>query len=468
MKILYIGGGFVGACSAAVSADSGHEVLVYDINSSRVEMLGSLNREKIESCLFESGLAEMIIHNSERIKFTSDYGRLNDFIDTVDAIFMCLPTPEKVEGSGESDLAFYNDAAIKLAKQLAERNHGAQEKYIIIVNKSTVPVAMANRTKEIFEEYKVKNFGIVSNPEFLVEGQAIRGSVNPQRIVIGAWKERDFQIMRDLYKRFLNIPSISYIEVNPFEAAAGKLLANFMLFHRLSATFDVVGRICEHIPNISFENIRGILISDERIGKWGFYDSVYAGGSCLIKDSLSLAHQLEEAGANANLIREALSANFFQRDNFFSRMEQEAKFKVKDSKIAILGVAFKKETNDIRHSPAIDIVKHILDGGAKEVRIYDPVAMENFQSLFSVEKNRINEKISYCSSEKDAILGTEVCFILTDWPQFKSLSDILLENCKKPYLIMDGRRMIYLDYAKLSDHGFDIIPVGGGFIKGSK
>jgi len=264
MRILYIGSGFVGACSAAVTADGGHQTLVYDIDEQKIKMLSSGDRDTIQSCLFEEGLGDLLIRNKERIEFTTDYNKVEGFLDDCDAVFMCLPTPEIGE-TGESDLSFYFDAAEKLSQSLLKRNNSVQEKYVVIVNKSTVPVDMVDKTAEIMNKTGVKNYGVVSNPEFLVEGKAIDGSIRPDRVVVGAWEEKDFEVMRKVYRRFYDSANVKYIEVNPKEAAAGKLLANFYLFAKLLLCFDVIGRTCETFSDLQFENLRNILTSDPRI-----------------------------------------------------------------------------------------------------------------------------------------------------------------------------------------------------------
>ena len=240
MNILYIGSGFVGACSSAVLAASGHNVLVYDIDENKVNMLGSEDRDTIESCLFEKGLGDLLVRNKERISFTNDYKKVEASLDTLDAVFMCLPTPEVGE-TGESNLSYYITAAETLAQALKKRNNGTQEKHIVIVNKSTVPIEMVDRTAEIMDNAGVKNYGVVSNPEFLVEGKAVEGSLKPNRVVVGAWEQKDFDIMKKVYQRFYDAPTVDYIEVNPKEAAAGKLLANYYLFNKLAVCFDVIG-----------------------------------------------------------------------------------------------------------------------------------------------------------------------------------------------------------------------------------
>jgi UDPglucose 6-dehydrogenase len=468
MKILYIGSGFVGTCSAAVMADSGHDVLLYDIDPDKIKKLSSNNVQTIESCLFEDGLGDMLIKNKELIRFTADYGEVVKYLDDFDAIFMCLPTPEKQGAEGESDLTCYYLAAEKLADSLVKRNGGSQDKYVVIINKSTVPVNMIDETNRVMTQKGVKNFGVVSNPEFLVEGKAIEGSVHPDRVVVGAEKEQDFKIMRQVYARFLNSANIKYIETNPQEAAAGKLLANYMLFNRVTTTFDVVGRVCESFPKINFENLRKVLISDNRIGNWGFYDSVYCGGSCFIKDAASLAHQLEEAGVNASHVRQTLMSNNFQRDNFLSRAKKEANFDWSGKKVAILGVAFKQDTNDIRNSGAIDIVRHLIDEGASQIRVYDPAAMPMFKNLFDPAKDSRYSVINYFDSEKEALSDTHAGMILTDWPKFRAVGEIIKAVCQPPYLIMDGRRMLSSQFDELQNLGYDIIAVGSPFLKGKK
>jgi len=467
MRILYIGSGFVGACSAAVAADSGHDVLVYDIDEAKIKMLGSGDRDTIENCLFEKGLGDMLVRNKEQIEFTTDYAKVEKFLDEeAEVVFMCLPTPEKKGADGETDLTYYFAAAEKTAVSLSKRNKGAQDNYIVIVNKSTVPIEMVDETQKIMDAAGVKNYGIVSNPEFLVEGKAIEGSVKPDRVVVGAWEERDFKIMREVYQRFYNSPNVQYIEANPKEAAAGKLLANFLLLTKLVTTYDVVGRVAEYFPDINFEKLRHILSTDDRIGKWGFFDSICAGGSCLIKDSKSLEFQLKTAGSATEQIKGILNGNSFQLHNFYERAKKEAGFDYFNKKIAILGVAFKRDTNDVRNSGAIDIVRRLVDDGAKEIRIYDPAAMPMFEKMFDANNNAGYKAIKYFDNEKDALLETGACMILTDWPKFRAVGDVIREVCKPPYLIMDGRRMLADQFEDLSEKGYDIISVGSAFIKG--
>ncbi len=465
MNILYIGGGFVGACSAAVSADSGHQTLVCDVDKDKVAKLSSGDRDTIQSCLHEEGLAELLIRNKNMITFTTDLAEVKEFAHSVDAVFMCLPTPEKAGAEGESDLSYYEQSVKDIGPMLAARNDGTQSKRLVIVNKSTVPIKMIDYTEELFKNQGVQNFGIVSNPEFLVEGKAIEDSVHPDRVVVGANNEADFVVMREVYRRFYDSTNVKYLEVNPYEAACGKLLANYLLFNKIVNAYDVVGRTCEYFPNMNYEQVRKILVADPRIGTWGLYDSLFAGGSCFIKDAASLAHQLESAGTHAHLVRGILDANVFQRDHFFSRAETEANFEWAGKTVTILGLAFKQDTNDLRNSGALGIIQQLLGAGVAKIKAYDPASMNEAKKYFNPAKNALNAKIEYVADVATALQESNAVIICTDWPQFKTAAQTILENTKPPYLIMDGRRIINTDYPELIKNGYDVIAVGSPFLK---
>lgn len=461
MNTLYIGSGFVGACSAAVAADSGHNTLVYDIDEQKIQMLGSGDRDQIESCLYEKGLGDLLLRNRERINFTTDYAKVKAFLDTVDAIFLCLPTPEIGE-TGESDLKYYNTAMETLAPELAARNGGKQSNYIVIVNKSTVPIDTVDHTSNILTQHGVTSVGVVSNPEFLVEGKAIEGSLKPDRIVVGAWDKKDFAVMRMVYQRFVDASDVQYIEVNPKEAAAGKLLANFYLFNKLQICFDVIGRTAEAYSDVQFEQLRRIITADKRIGNWGFYDSLYAGGSCFIKDARSLSYQLKSVGKHATIVDETYLANKRQLETFFARAESEAEFDWSGKTVALLGTAFKRDTNDVRNSPSIELVRYMQEKQVEQINVYDPSAIAMFQSIYPA-----SDSIVYTDHEFEAMKGADVIIISTDWPQFRGLADVIIAELAKKPLIMDGRRMLQHRYADLSMAGCDILPVGSPFIQGN-
>lgn len=458
MNILYIGAGFVGACSAGVSADSGDNTLVFDIDKRKIEMLGSRDRDTIEECLPEKGLGDLIVKNKDRISFTYDYSQVEKFLDTSDAVFLCLPTPEIGE-TGESNLKYYWTGVEELSVALKKRQNGTQEKYIVVINKSTIPIETIDELRKKLEEAGVKNFGVACNPEFLSEGVAVRDALKPDRVVVGAENQKDFDILRKIYQRFYFSPDCLYIETSPREAAAGKLLANFYLFNKLAICFDVIGRVSESFEGIKFEKLREIITTDKRIGSWGFYDSLYAGGSCFIKDSRSLAHQLEVAGSSAEVVNGTYLANQRQLNHFISRAETEANFDWTGKKVAILGLSFKRDTNDIRNSPSIEIVKTLENSGVEVFYLYDPLAAEMFKGEFSE-----SDKYVYVGHEFEAVKEADVVIISTDWPQFRGLADTMINELDKKPLIMDGRRMLQHRYEDLKSAGFSVIAVGSPFI----
>ena len=462
MKILYFGGGYVGTCSAAASADSGHQILVYDINSELVKRLSSQDRDVIESCLFEEGLGELVVRNRSRIKFTDNISEAEQFVDEADAVFMCLPTPEK-DSTGETNLSYYEKAAQNLAAILVKRNNGSQSRYMLIVNKSTVPIGMSSKTQKIMDSAGVKNYSVGANPEFLIEGKAVKGSVSPQRIVVGAIDKKDFAIFRDIYNRYTQAPNVDYIEVNPDEAEAGKLLANYMLFNRLANCFDVVGRMCEIFDNLYFENVRRILITDNRIGDWGFYDSLFAGGSCLPKDARSLSWQIRNRGAAADIVDSALAANQRQLDNFLARAKKELAFSWQGKKVGLLGLSFKRDSDDVRNSPALGITEFLLKSDVAEIKAYDPVASDNYFKYFSSREDA--KKICLTYSEIKAMTNVDALIIATDWPQFRELYETMTKYLPQGALVMDGRRMLTQKYEELAQAGYNIIAVGSPLIK---
>ncbi len=458
MQLVFIGSGFVGTTTAAACASFGHDVLLYDINDARVASLSSRNRRTIDACLFENGLADLLIEHADHITFTTDYSIVERTLDTAEAIFICVPTPSREDGSTE--MSYYESALKKLAGALVKRNSGKQKNRIVVINKSTVPVDTARFTQEQLDKAGVKNVGVVANPEFLVEGRAIEGNIHPSRIVVGATTSKDFAIMRRMYAHFQGNKDIPYIEVNPFEAAAGKLLANYLLFSRLMLCYDVMGRVSEQFNDVTFEAVRKIVCSDPRIGFWGFYDSIYAGGSCLEKDAKSLAHQLEVTKANTDLVRASIESNHRQLELFLARVKKSIAGGVKGNSIAVLGLAFKRDTNDIRNSAGPMVVEYLRSQGAAEVRVYDPGVDAASLAAYAKESSNKRTTVVPCKSAAEAMRGTQASVITTDWPEFAKLTSVFSKTVKAPYLIADGRRMIATDYTMLTKKGYTVLAVG--------
>jgi len=463
MKIIVVGTGFVGLPHAAVLSEYGHEVYAYDIDEKRIDAYKSGKREEIERYVNEPGLAASVAENiGNYLFFTTE---IDEFVDGSDIIFLCLNTPPKRDGS--SDLSYYLNAAHHLAQLLAKRQN---KKRVVLVNKSTVPVGTARLLENIMNEHGVENFGVASNPEFLAQGNAIVGSRRPDRVVIGADSEEDFEILRRVYSQFVNHVRIRYLETTPETAEAIKYMANTLLLTYISFWNGVGGRLAESFSNLRMEDLKIGVTSDGRISTWGSYVSNGAGGSCFGKDIQSLIYQLNNAGRSTDLLQAVYNINEYQKTYLIDRAVYEAGFDFNQKTVTLLGLAFKKRTNDMRDSAALKVVESLLARGVKAIRAYDPLAMDDAQNIwFNPEKNHLFDRISYYPSAREAITGSDALYISTDWEEFRGLAHTIETVVKPPYLVLDGRRMIP-DFRTLVNNGYEYLPVGGTLLtpKGKK
>jgi UDPglucose 6-dehydrogenase len=457
MKIIVVGTGFVGLTHAAVCSEYGHEVHAYDISEERVKAYQSGDREQIEKYVNEPGLANIIEeHLDQYLFFTTD---VSDVIDDVDAIFMCLPTPPKLDGS--TNLSHYSNAAHHLGHLLSKRKTNHR---IVLVNKSTVPIGSARLLEQILSEHDVKNFGVASNPEFLPQGSAVEASRKPDRVVVGADTEADFEVLARVYPQFVNHVRIRYIETTPETAEAIKYLANALLLNYISFWNGVGGRLAETFENIRMEDLKLGVTSDNRISTWGSYVSNGAGGSCFGKDIQSMIYQLNRQGRSTDLLQAVYNINEYQKTYLIDRAVHEAGFNFNNKTVGLLGLAFKKRTNDMRDSSALKVVESLLARGVAGIKAYDPLAISDAMKWFDPEQNHLFERISYFKTAKDAMRGTDALFISTDWEEFRGLSGTIERTVEPPYLIIDGRRMIP-DYDALVAKGYHYLPVGGRLSK---
>ena len=453
MKIIVVGTGFVGLPHAAVLSEYGHEVYAYDIDEERIRAYRSGDRDQIERYVNEPGLVEAIEETIDRyLHFTTS---LDDVIESTDIIFMCLPTPPKRDGS--TDLRFYMNAAHYLGGLLAQRS---DKKRVVLVNKSTVPVSTARQLQKVMEEHGVENYGVASNPEFLAQGSAVEGSRRPDRVVVGADTEEDFVLLRQVYSQFVNHVRIRYLETTPETAESIKYVANTLLLTYISFWNGVGARLGESYANIHMEDLKIGVTADERISTWGSYVSNGAGGSCFGKDIQSLIYQLNRSGRSTDLLQAVYNINEYQKTYMIDRAVYEANFNFNNKRVALLGLAFKKRTNDMRDSSALKAVESLLAKGVAEIRAYDPLAMDDAQrSWFSPDNNHLFERITYHGTAKKAIEGSDALYISTDWEEFRGLASTIEQAVKPPYLVIDGRRMIP-DYDRLIAKGYDYLSVG--------
>ena len=457
MKVVMVGTGYVGLTQGAVFAEAGHEVYAHDIDVVRIAAYNTGRREEIEKYVTEAGLVSSIQETLNRhLFFTTD---LVTAVDGAQLIFMCVNTPANTDGS--SDLSFYINAARQLAELLKSRKETTR---VVVANKSTVPIGTARMLESILAEYGVANVGVASNPEFLAQGNAIEGARRPDKIVIGADTVEDYKVFRHLYSQFWNHVSIRYVETTPETAEAIKYVSNMILLSYVSFWNGVGARIGEAFDNIRMEDLRVGVTADKRISTWGSYVSNGAGGSCLGKDSLSLINQLRQAGQPTQLLEAIYNINERQKAYMIDRAVNEAKFSFNNRRVALLGLAFKKRTDDMRDSASLKAIELFLSKGVASIRAYDPWARQRAMQWLNPAKNHLYEKISYHESAEEAIQASDALYISTDWEEFRGLSTIIERCAKPPYLIIDARRMIP-DYLELIEKGYSYLPVGGKFLK---
>lgn len=458
MKIIVVGTGFVGLPHAAILAEAGHEVYAYDIDPKKIAAYESGDRAQIEYYVNEPGLYEAVQETHGRyLFFTSN---ITDVIEETDVFFMCINTPPHRDGS--TDLSYYLQAANDVAELLAKRT---TKNRVVLVNKSTVPIGTARMLERILQEHDVANFGVASNPEFLAQGNAIDGSRRPDRVVVGADTAEDYQILRRVYSQFVNHVRIKYVETTPETAEAIKYMGNTLLLTYISFWNGVGARVAESLPNVRMEDLKIGVTADGRISTWGSYVSNGAGGSCFGKDIQSLIYQLNQAGCSTDLLQAVYNINEYQKTYLIDRAVHEANFNFNQKTVALLGLAFKKRTNDMRDSAALKAVEALLSKGVKEIRAYDPLAMQAAQEYwFNPEKNHLFERITYHETVQEALQGSDTVFISTDWEEFRGLSRTIEKAVKPPYLVIDGRRMIP-DYMSLVEKGYDFLAVGGPLLR---
>ena len=452
MKIIVAGTGYVGLVQAAVCSEYGHEVYAYDVDQDKIEAFSTGQADEIEKFVMEPGLSNIIREtHGKSLFFSTD---LNSIIEGTDAIFLCLPTPSNLDGS--TNLTYFDAATEELAKIVAKRK---DKRRVVIISKSTVPIKTVRRLEDIMKKTGVENFGVASNPEFLAEGTAVDQARRPDRVVVGCDHEDDFKILRRVYSQFVNHVRIKYIETTPETAEAIKYVANTMLLTYISFWNGVGAKLGEKISNVNIDDLRMGVTADDRISTWGSFVSNGAGGSCFGKDIASLIYQLRRLNVSTKMLEASFEVNEYQKVYLVDRAINEAGFKFNNKTVAVLGLAFKKHTNDMRDASSIKVIEAILGKGVSQINAYDPLANESAQQEFDPSKNILFEKVKYFDSAREAVEGTEALFISSDCEEFRGFSRTIEDTVKPPYLIMDGRRMIP-DYDELVAKNYTYLAVG--------
>jgi UDPglucose 6-dehydrogenase len=444
-----VGAGFVGLTHAAVTAVFGHKVVAYDSNIEKIKAFNSKNKTEIERFIYEKNLSDMVIEQvqNNRLKFSNDPKSLLN----CEVLFMCLPTPYK--DSGESDLTFLFDAAGIIADVLKNK-----QGFVLFVDKSTVPIGTAKKLYQFLESKGLKNFDVASNPEFLPEGDAVASSLHSHKVIVGANRDESFKLLRQVYSGFVNMPG--YVETNPETAEAIKYASNTLLYSQIVAWQAIPGKIGEAFPQVDFDVMKRGILADSRIASWGSFISAGAGGSCFKKDALSLNFQLNNRKTDASFVSLVNDVNEKNKSGIIHRTIAEG-YDFKDKTVAILGVSFKRETNDMRESNALKVIPLLLELDVKLLKIHDPLALAEAKRYFGNEA-----RISYHETAEEALKDADATFIATDHREFKSLSDAIANLTNKPHLLIDGRRAISAsEVNKLLSNDVSHIAVGSTYRK---
>ena len=435
MNIAIVGTGYVGLVSGTCFAEMGAHVTCVDVDAEKINKL----KDGIMP-IYEPGLEELVKRNVgfERLKFTTD---LTEVLDDVEVVFSAVGTPPDEDGS--ADLKY----VLAVARQFGQHIN----KYTILVTKSTVPVGTAKKVKAaIQEELDIRGvdvpFDVASNPEFLKEGAAIKDFMSPDRVVVGTETEKAREVMTRLY-RPLMLQNFRVIFMDIPSAEMTKYAANAMLATRISFMNDVAN-LCERV-GANVDSVRKGIGTDSRIGSKFLYAGCGYGGSCFPKDVKALVHTGMDNGYHMEVIEAVERVNEKQKSIVYDKIVK-AVGDVKGKTIAIIGLAFKPETDDMREAPALVVIDKLLKDGAA-VRVFDPIAMDEC-------KRRIGDTVTYCKNMYDAADGADVFALVTEWRQFRMPSWNVIQKVMNGNVIVDGRN-IY-DRQELESQGFKYSRIG--------
>ena len=434
MNIAVIGTGYVGLVSGVCFAEMGVNVICVDNNPEKVE---KLNNGEIP--IYEPLLDTYLKRNFHegRIQFTLN---LKLAVDKSDIIFLALPTPESEDGS--ADLSY----VLKMAETLS----GIIESYKVIVNKSTVPVGTAAMTQKIFDEKCKVKVDVVSNPEFLREGFAVEDFLKPDRIVIGSSSDQAIELMTKLYKPFVRQGNPIFV-MDEKSAELTKYAANSFLALKISF-MNEMANLAERV-GADIDNIRRGIGTDHRIGGSFLYAGLGYGGSCFPKDVKALQHISHSNNFDFKILNAVIDVNALQKEKFVQTIVDN--MDVRSKKIALWGLSFKPNTDDIREAPALYVIDRLVEAGANIVA-YDPEAMGNVQ-------HKIGDKIGYAENMYSALENVDVLIIVTEWPVFRTPDFDKLKTLMRGRVIFDGRNVF--DTKDILSSGFDYYSIGRQTVK---
>ena len=430
MKIAIVGTGYVGLVSGTCFAEIGVNVTCVDTNKEKIESL-----QKGNMPIYENGLEEMVLRNmkAKRLKFTTS---LESCLDEVEVIFSAVGTPPDEDGS--ADLKYVLEVARTIGRNMKQ--------YKLVVTKSTVPVGTASKVRAVIQEELDKrgvtvDFDVASNPEFLKEGNAISDFMSPDRVVVGVESARAEKLMSKLYKPFL-LNNFRVIFMDIPSAEMTKYAANSMLATRISFMNDIAN-LCE-IVGADVNMVRSGIGSDTRIGRKFLYPGIGYGGSCFPKDVKALIKTAEQNGYTMRVLTAVEEVNENQKSVLFEKLMKQFNGDLQGKTVALWGLAFKPETDDMREAPALVLIDKLLKAGCK-VRAYDPAAVQEC-------KRRIGDTIYYACDMYDAGLDADVLMLVTEWKEFRLPSWAVIKKTMSRQIVLDGRN-IY-DKKEMEELGF--------------
>ena len=430
MKIAIVGTGYVGLVSGTCFAEIGVNVTCVDTNKEKIESL-----QKGIIPIYENGLEEMVLRNmkAKRLKFTTS---LESCLDDVEVIFSAVGTPPDEDGS--ADLKYVLEVARTIGRNMKQ--------YKLVVTKSTVPVGTASKVRAVIQEELDKrgvtvDFDVASNPEFLKEGNAISDFMSPDRVVVGVESARAEKLMSKLYKPFL-LNNFRVIFMDIPSAEMTKYAANSMLATRISFMNDIAN-LCE-IVGADVNMVRSGIGSDTRIGRKFLYPGIGYGGSCFPKDVKALIKTAEQNGYTMRVLTAVEEVNENQKSVLFEKLMKQFNGDLQGKTVALWGLAFKPETDDMREAPALVLIDKLLKAGCK-VRAYDPAAVQEC-------KRRIGDTIYYACDMYDAVLDADVLMLITEWKEFRLPSWAVIKKTMSRQIVLDGRN-IY-DKKEMEELGF--------------
>ena len=437
MNIAIVGTGYVGLVSGTCFAETGVNVTCVDVDAQKIERL-----KNGEIPIYEPGLDQLVLKNvrAGRLKFTTD---LASILNEQEIVFSAVGTPPDEDGS--ADLKY----VLQVAKTIGENLN----RYLVVVTKSTVPVGTAKKVRQTIEAELQKRgvdipFDVASNPEFLKEGNAIKDFMSPDRVVVGVESEKAKKALTKLYKPFL-INNFRVIFMDIPSAEMTKYAANSMLATRISFMNDIAN-LCERV-GADVNMVRAGIGSDTRIGRKFLYAGCGYGGSCFPKDVKALIKTADQNGYSMEVLKAVERVNEKQKSVLFDKLQKAYQGEdLKGKTIAMWGLSFKPETDDMRESTALVMIDKLLDAGC-HIRVYDPIAMDEC-------RRRIGEKVTYCRDMYDAVLDADALLLLTEWKEFRLPTWGVIKKAMHRPLVIDGRNIF--DVEELDENGFEYHCIG--------